>query len=94
MDQGIRNKLRNVVTQCRKLLEDAVSQVLQGHFGIYASSKWDEVHVEDDARMTHLSDEDRAYRKDILGHFEHIRLSAPSPRTRWTNSFEKSPSLT
>ena len=36
MDQAIRNKLRNVVTQCRKLLEDSVSQELQGKFGIYA----------------------------------------------------------
>jgi len=43
MDQGLRNKLRNVVTQCRKLLEDAVAQVLQGQFGIYATGKKDEV---------------------------------------------------
>ncbi len=63
MDQGIRNKLRNVVTQCSKLLENAVAQVLQGQFGIHGSGKRDEVHVEDDTRMTHLSDEGRAYRK-------------------------------
>ena len=49
MDQATRNKLRNVVTQCRKLLEEAVPQVLQGQFGIYASGKKDEVHVEDEA---------------------------------------------
>jgi hypothetical protein len=55
MDQAIRNKLRNVVTQCRKLLEDAVAQVLQGQFGIYASGKKDDVHVEDVSRMGHLS---------------------------------------
>ena len=56
MDQSIRNKLRSVVTQCRKLLEQAVSQVLQGQFGIYTSGKKDEVHVEDEGRMKNLSD--------------------------------------
>jgi hypothetical protein len=29
--------------------------------------------VDDDARMTHLSPEERAARKDILAHFEHIK---------------------
>ncbi len=36
MDQEIRNKLRNVVTQCRKLLEDSISQELEGKYGIFA----------------------------------------------------------
>jgi hypothetical protein len=72
MDQAIRNKLRNVVTQCRKLLEEAVSQVLQGQFGIYGSAKKDEVHVEDESRMKNLSGEDVGYRRDILAHLEHI----------------------
>ena len=72
MDQAIRNKLRNVVTQCRKLLEEAVSQVLQGQFGIYASGKKDEVHVEDEGRMKNLSEEDKGYRRDIQAHFGHI----------------------
>jgi hypothetical protein len=72
MDQAIRNKLRNVVTQCRKLLEDAVAQVLQGQFGIYATGKKDEVHVEDESRMTHLAEEDRACRRDLLDHFERL----------------------
>ena len=35
MNQEIRNKLRN---QCRKLLEDSVSQDLEGKFGIFARS--------------------------------------------------------
>jgi hypothetical protein len=51
MDQAIRNKLRGVVTQCRKLLEESVSQELQGKFGIYAEKK-DAVQVDDDTRMT------------------------------------------
>ena len=72
MDQGIRNKLRSVVTQCRRLLEEAVRQVLQGQFGIYESSKKDEVHVEDEGRMKNLSEEDKGYRRDIQAHLGHI----------------------
>lgn len=72
MDQGLRNKLRGVVTQCRRLLEDSVSQELQGKFGIYAVRK-DDVQVDDEARMSHLGDEERAARKDILDHLDHIK---------------------
>src|SRR3954470_15854846 len=79
MDQAIRNKLRGVVTQCRKLLEDSVSQELQGKFGIYAARK-DDVQVDGEARMTHLSDEERAARKDILDHFVHIKARGFKPR--------------
>ena len=80
MDQALRNKLRNVVTKCRKLLEDAVAQVLQGQFGIYPSGKKDEVHVEDEARMGHLGDEDRACRSDLLDHFQHIIALGYKPK--------------
>jgi len=81
MDQGLRNKLRNVVTQCRKLLEDAVAQVLQGQFGIYATGKKDEVHVEDESRMTNLVvQEDRVCRRDLLDHFEHIQALGYKPK--------------
>jgi hypothetical protein len=79
MDQAIRNKVRGVVTQCRRLLEDSVSQELQGKFGIYAARK-DDVQVDDEARMMHLGDEDRAARKDILDHFEHIKARGFKPR--------------
>ena len=72
MDQAIRNKLRGVVTQCRRLLEDSVRDELQGKFGIYAAKK-DDVQVDNAARMTNLDAEDRAVRKDILDHFEHIK---------------------
>jgi hypothetical protein len=72
MDQGLRNKLRGVVTQCRRLLEDSVSQELQGKFGIYAVRK-DDVQVDDEARMSHLGGDERAARKDILDHLDHIK---------------------
>lgn len=73
MDQSTRNTLRNVVTQCRRLLEESVAQVLQGQFGIYATGKKDEVQIESEARMSHLSEEDQAYRQDLLDHYEHIK---------------------
>jgi hypothetical protein len=79
MDQATRNKLRSVVTQCRRLLEDAVSQVLQGKFGVYAAKK-DEVQVDDEARMSHLTDEERTARKDILDHFAHIKARGFKPK--------------
>src|SRR5262245_42987195 len=72
MDQSIRNKLRTVVTQCRKLLEEAVAQVLQGQFGISASSKRDEVHVEDESSLK-LTPEDQGCRRDLLAHLGHIQ---------------------
>src|SRR5262245_45877709 len=79
MDEAIRNTLRNAVTKCRKLLEDSVHEELQGKFGIYAAKK-DAVQVDDDARMTHLSPEERAARKDILDHFEHIKARSFKPK--------------
>lgn len=72
MDQTIRNKLRGVVTQCRKLLEEAVSQVLQGQFGISASGKKDEVQVEDESSLK-LSSEDQQCRRDLVAHLGHIQ---------------------
>lgn len=79
MDQTIRNKLRGVVTQCRKLLEDSTAQALQGRFGIYAARKKGEVQIEDEARMAHLTDEDRACRQDLLDHLEHIQAIGYKP---------------
>jgi hypothetical protein len=79
MDQAIRNKLRGVVTQCRRLLEDSVRDELQGKFGVYVARK-DDVQVDDEARMTNLGDEERAARKDILDHFDHIKARGFNPK--------------
>jgi len=79
MDQAVRNKLRNAVTQCRKLLEDSTAQALQGRFGIYTDSNKGEVQIEDESRMVHLTEEDRACRKDILVHLEHIKAIGFKP---------------
>ena len=79
MDQTVRNKLRGVVTQCRKLLEDSTAQALQGRFGIYTARKKGEVQIEDEARMAHLTEEDRACRQDLLDHLEHIQAIGYKP---------------
>lgn len=78
MDQEIRNKLRNVVTQCRKLLEDSISQELQGKYTIFA--KKDQVTADPDAKLTHLSEEEQAARKDILDHYAHIKARGFKPK--------------
>ena len=79
MEQATRNKLRNVVTQCRKLLEESIGQQLEGQFGIRAGTKGT-VQIEDEARMAHLSEEDQQYRRDLLDHLEHIKARGFKPK--------------
>jgi Eco57I restriction-modification methylase len=74
MDKALRNALRNVVTQCRKHLEEAVGELLQGHFGIHADGR-----VENVARL-HVSPEDLNYREEVLSHLEHIKASGLKPK--------------
>jgi hypothetical protein len=78
MDQEIRNKLRNVVTRCRKLLEDDTRAALEGKFGIFA--KKDHVTADPNAQMTHLGDEEHAARKDILDSLAHINARGFKPK--------------
>lgn len=75
MDKTLRNTLRNVVTQCRRLLEQAVGEMLQGQYGIHASGE-----VEPAVRISHLSAEERQYRERVLVHLEHIKSSGLKPR--------------
>src|SRR5262245_58534927 len=80
MDQNLRNKLRNVVTQCRRLLDDAVALALEGQFGIYAT-KQNGVKVQDAAQMKHLTDdEDKRHREQILVHFQHLQALGYKPK--------------
>src|SRR5246127_1589038 len=78
MNQEIRNRLRNVVTQCRKVLEESITQDLEGKFGIFARNG--QVTADPNAPMTHLSHEERAARTDILDHFEHIKARGFKPK--------------
>ena len=80
MDQVIRNKLRNAVTQCRRALEEATAQALQGRFGIYSERKKGEVHIEEESRMGHLTADDRAYRQELIEHLNHIQAIGYKPR--------------
>lgn len=79
MDQDVRNILRNVVTQCRQLLEVATAETLQGHFGIYTSGRGGDIEIEDDSRMGHLSEEDLASRTDLRDHLRHIEARDLKP---------------
>lgn len=70
MDKSLRNTLRNVVTQCRRLLEEAVAELLEGQFGIYTTGK-----IESVDRMKHLSADDLEYREQLLIHLQHIQAA-------------------
>jgi len=72
VDQDIRNPLRNVVPQCRRLLEDSISQELEGKYAIFA--KKDQVTADPDAPMTHLTAEEKDARRDILDHYVCVGL--------------------
>ena len=75
MDKSLRNTLRIVVTQSRKILEEAIGELLQGQFGIHADGK-----IEDADSMTHLSEEERQHREQLLVHLEHIQATGFKPR--------------
>ena len=75
MDQSLRNKLRNVVTHCRRQLEQAISDMLQGQYGIHASGE-----IEDAARLMHLSAEEQQYRGRVVTHLDHILHSGLKPK--------------
>jgi hypothetical protein len=75
MNKVTRNQLRNTIVQCRTLLERAVSDVLQGEFGIHTTG-----HIEPEDRLSHLASEDRAYREQILTHLRHIESFGPKSR--------------
>jgi hypothetical protein len=78
MDQEIRNKLRSVVTHCRRLLEDAVSQELEGKYSIFA--RREQVTADQNAILTHLTEEEQAARRDILDHLAHVEARGFKPR--------------
>ncbi|MGH9822591.1 MAG: DNA methyltransferase, partial [Blastocatellia bacterium] len=70
MDKVLRNTLKNLVTQCRKLLEESIADLLQGRYGIHKNGK-----VEQASRLTHLSPEETAHRVDVIAHLKHIESS-------------------
>lgn len=69
MEKALRNSLRNSVTQCRRMLEPAILDVLQGQFGIHATGRIEPAKTIAD----HLSSEDMRFREELLAHLEHIQ---------------------
>jgi len=76
MDKAQSNLLRNTVTRCRQLLEASIFDVLEGQFGIHRDGT-----IEDEARMSHLSPEDRSYRHEVVSSLEHKRAAGFDPRS-------------
>lgn len=74
MDKPLRNTLRLAVTRCRKLLEEAVADALQGKFGIGHDGT-----VEGIGKLGQLTPEDHAHRGQLLAHLEHIRAAGYEP---------------
>jgi len=75
MDATTRNTLRNAVTGCRKILETAVSELLEGSFGIDRKGT-----ITPHERMRHLSPEDQRFRSDLIAHLEHIQANGYSKK--------------
>ena len=80
MDQAIRNKLRSVVTQCRRLLEESIAQQLQGKYDIYATGKRDEVRAERTCSSATFPMRMPQARQDLLAHFEHMHAVGGKPK--------------
>lgn len=74
LDKALRNTLRHMVTRCRRLLEEAVGDVLEGKFGVRRDGK-----VESAENMGHLSAEDAGYREQVLHHLRHLQASGFAP---------------
>lgn len=74
MNKSARSQLRSTIVQCRTLLERAVSELLQGEFGIHKTGL-----IEPAERMKHLLPEDGQYREQILIHLEHIKSFGLKP---------------
>ncbi|HEU5369267.1 MAG TPA: hypothetical protein VFU69_12420, partial [Ktedonobacterales bacterium] len=74
MEKAIRNTLRNVVTECRRELETAIGELLQGQFGIHANGT-----LEPAEKLTHLSQADQDYRAQVVASLEHIKAGGFTP---------------
>jgi hypothetical protein len=74
MDKPLRNALRLAVTRCRKLLEDAIGDVLAGRFGINRSGD-----VEDASQLGQLTPEELTHRAQLIAALEHIQAAGYAP---------------
>jgi len=74
LDKATRNTLRSAVTQCRRLLEESVGDLLEGQYGIHRDGR-----AEDEAAMSHLPLDLREYRAQVLAGLDHIRARVIKP---------------
>lgn len=74
LDKARRNKLRKAVTQCRRLLEESVGDVLEGRLGIGGNGE-----VEDAAMMGHLAQDELEHRGRVVSHLRHIQAAGFKP---------------
>ncbi len=74
MEKGLRNILRSVVTECRRELETAIGELLQGQFGVHTDGA-----LEPSEKLTHLSPADQEYRAQIVASLEHIKAGGFTP---------------
>jgi hypothetical protein len=70
MDKAERNTLRNTVTSCRRLLEEAVGELLEGQFGIHPSGG-----IEDPSRMGHLPPDEMDVREELVANLRHVQAT-------------------
>lgn len=70
LDKALRNTLRIMVTEARKILDEVTHTQLQGQFGIHGNGT-----IESARDMQHLSEEDRLYREQIIAHLTHMHVS-------------------
>ncbi len=74
MDDSLRNTLRLVIVNCRRLLEEDLSQQLEATYGIHSNGK-----VEPAEKLVHLNAAGRAARRaldDLLEHYPGSRQEA------------------
>jgi len=74
LDKALRNTLRNTVTRCRRVLEEAVGDMLEGRLGIGRDGQ-----VEDAGRMGHLSEPEIEHREEVISHLRHIEAGGFKP---------------
>ncbi|MCS7166356.1 MAG: hypothetical protein RMI91_00255 [Gemmatales bacterium] len=78
MDQATRNQLRLAVSQCRRILEPALREELEGRFGIRLE-RARRLHIEPEARLKHLTPQELQARRDLLDYLAHAQARGFAP---------------